>query len=134
MRGSGFPTGPSWSIKREMSLLLTIVLIAQYPAVDLISPLPRDECVRRLREKTDPPGWQIYTRIYGLEVKIYDSTVSPRPLAGYISDTDFQIGKRLQGGQSQARLFGEIIDDDGKTRLHCFVGVHPFVVVFFAFW
>ncbi|HEY7300332.1 MAG TPA: hypothetical protein VH684_20760 [Xanthobacteraceae bacterium] len=92
--------------------------------------------MRRLREKTDPPGQKIYARIFGLGVKSFDSTaVNRKPLAGYISDTDLQVAKQIEGQMGQARLFGEIIDDDhGKTRLHCFVGVHPVVVAFFALW
>jgi hypothetical protein len=127
-------------LKREMGLLLTILRIAQYPAFDLISPLPRDECVRRLRENTNPPGWKVYmTGPIGPPggVKIYDSSVglNPKPLIGYIGESDLRIAQRIGDNESsQTRLFAEIVDDGGMTRLHCFVGIHPGVAAFWAFW
>jgi|KBSSwiStaDraftv2_1062776.scaffolds.fasta_scaffold225778_3 hypothetical protein len=116
-----------------MSLLRTILRIAQYPSFDLISPLRRDECIRRLREKTDPPGWQVYSG----GRKIYDSAASanPKPLAGKIGESDFQVLKRVDHYNSfQPYLFADFANDDSKTRLHCYVGVHPLVIVVMALW
>jgi hypothetical protein len=121
-----------------MSLLLTVLRIARYPAFDLVSSLPRDECVRRLREETNPPSRKSYvTGVIGGPFKIYDSSVglNPRPLIGYIGENDLHIAQRIgDNEQSQTRLFAEIVDDDGMTRLHCFVGIHPGVAAFFVFW
>ena len=107
---------------------------AQYPAFDLISSLPRDECVRRLRENTDPP--RRHSTIYGSGFKVYESAarVNPKPLSGYIGDNDLHIAKQIEGGMSQTRLFAEITDEDGMTRLHCFIGLHPGVYAFWVFW
>src|SRR5215471_3283830 len=85
-----------------MNLLLNIVRTAQYPAFDLISPLPRHECVRRLREKTDPP--RSHSTIYVLGFKIYESAarVNPKPLTGYIGENDLHIAKQIEGGMRDA--------------------------------
>ena len=48
---------------------------------DLISPLARDECVRRLREKTES-DW-------------YARFVSNKPVVGRVEKTSFRIFKRI---------------------------------------
>ena len=118
-----------------MSLLLTILRIAEYPSFDLVSPLPRDECIRRLRDNIEPFSWKIYSG----GVKIYDGSANagPKPFTGRIGESDFQIAKRLDGddyNSFQPRLFAEFADDQDKTRVHCYMGVHPFVIAFVVFW
>jgi hypothetical protein len=82
---------------------------------DLISPLSREECVQRLRMKADP-AWS--------------GTV-----IGSVGQTSFRLRKRIGYRNSfQYSLSGKMIDDNGGTRLHCRIGLHPFVLVFLAFW
>jgi hypothetical protein len=84
-------------------------------AFDLISPLSREECVRRLRSKIDP-AW--------------GGTV-----VGSVSETSFRLRKRIYYRNSfQYSLSGKLIDDNGQTRLHCRIGLHPFVRAFLVVW
>jgi hypothetical protein len=84
-------------------------------AFDLISPLPREECVQRLKMKTDP-AWS-------------------DAVAGSVGENSFRLRKRILYRNSfQASLSGRLIDDQGQTRLHCSVGLHPFVTVFLFVW
>jgi hypothetical protein len=46
-----------------------------------------------------------------------------------IAQADF-----LSGNSFQASLSGKLIDDQQGTRLHCRVGLHPFVTAFLAVW
>jgi hypothetical protein len=83
---------------------------------DLISPLPREECVRRLSSKTGS-AWDGSTVI------------------GSIGETSFRLRKRIFYRNSfQASLSGKLIDDNGETRVHCRVGLHPFVTAFLTVW
>jgi hypothetical protein len=68
--------------------------------------------------------------------KVYESAarVNPKPLSGHIGDNDLHIAKQIEGGMSQTRLFAEMTDENGRTRLHCFIGLHPGVYAFWAFW
>ncbi len=84
--------------------------------LDLISPLPREECVRRLSSKVGT-AWDGSTVI------------------GSVGETSFRLRKRIFYRNSfQASLSGKLIDDSGQTRLHCRVGLHPFVTVFLTIW
>jgi hypothetical protein len=84
--------------------------------LDLISPLSREECVQRLRSKTGS-AWDGSTVI------------------GSIGETSFRIRKRIFYRNSfQASLSGKLIDDNGQTRVHCRVGLHPFVTTFLTVW
>lgn len=82
---------------------------------DLISPLSREECVQRLRSKADP-AWS-------------------GSIVGSVGETSFRWRKRIYYRNSfQYSLSGKLIDDNGQTRLHCRIGLHPFVRAFLAFW
>ncbi len=84
--------------------------------LDLMSPLPREECVRRLRSKVGT-AWDGATVI------------------GSVGENSFRLRKRIFYRNSfQASLSGKLIDDNGETRLHCRVGLHPFVIAFLAVW
>jgi len=84
--------------------------------LDLRSPLPREECVRRLRSKVGT-AWDGATVI------------------GSVGENSFRLRKRIFYRNSfQASLSGKLIDDNGETRLHCRVGLHPFVTAFLAVW
>jgi hypothetical protein len=86
---------------------------------DLVSPLARDECVRRLRANTE--SWWF--------------PFSNKPVAGYVEDTSFRIRKNIAYVNSaQPHLSGELVDEDRGTRLRCRLGMHPAVVVFLAIW
>jgi hypothetical protein len=83
--------------------------------VDLISPLPAEECVQRLRFKT-AEGWS-------------------GSVIGSIGETSFRLRKRIGYRNSfQTSLYGKIIAENGQTRLHCKIGLHPFVRVFLMIW
>jgi hypothetical protein len=71
----------------------------------LVSPLPRQECVSRLKMKTDS-GWG-----------------GAAAVVGSVGENSFQYS-----------LSGELIDDHGRTRLHCSIGMHPLVRIFFTIW
>lgn len=84
--------------------------------IDLISPLSREECVRRLSSKTGT-AW--------------DGTA----VIGSVGETAFRLRKRISYRNSfQASLSGKLIDDRQGTRLHCSGGPHPFVTAFLAVW
>jgi hypothetical protein len=82
---------------------------------DLISPLPCEECVQRLRMKADP-AWS-------------------GSVVGSVGETSFRWRKRIGYRNSfQYSLSGKLINDNGQTRLHCRIGLHPFVRAFLVFW
>jgi len=84
-------------------------------AFDLISPLLREECVRRLRSNIDP-AW--------------GGTV-----VGSVGDASFRLRKQIYYRNSfQYSLFGRLNDDNGQTRLHCRMGLHPVVCAFLVVW
>jgi hypothetical protein len=84
--------------------------------IDLMSPLPREECVQRLRSKTGS-AWDGSTVI------------------GSVGETSFRLRKRIFYRNSfQASLSGKLIDDNGQTQVHCRVGLHPFVTAFLTVW
>src|SRR5665213_2701447 len=84
-------------------------------AFDLISPLSREECVQRLRSKIDP-AW--------------GGTV-----VGSVGDTSFRLRKPIYYRNSfQYSLSGRLIDENGQTRLHCRIGLHPLVRAFLVVW
>ena len=89
------------------------------PRVTLISPLTREECVRRLREQVDPDG-----TIFG-----------KNPVIGRVRETSLRLRKRIRGKNSfQTFLTARVIQDGGKTRFDCRFGMHPIVIAFMAFW
>ena len=84
--------------------------------IDLISPLPREECVQRLRMNTGS-AWDGATVI------------------GSVGENSFRLRKKIFYRNSfQASLSGKFVDDQQGTRLHCRVGLHPFVTAFLIVW
>ena len=82
---------------------------------DLISPLPAEQCVQRLRFKT-AEGWS-------------------GSIVGSVGETSFRLRKRIGYRNSfQTSLHGKIVAENGETRLHCRAGLHPFVRAFLAVW
>jgi hypothetical protein len=87
--------------------------------LDLISPFPLRECVRRLRAATDGV-WAIS---------------GSKPVQGTVRDTSIRLRRRIFARNSfQCWLSAKLIDDDGQTRLYCTIGLHPFVLVFLEIW
>jgi len=88
---------------------------------DLLSPLARDECVRRLRAKTE--SWW------------FPPIFSNKPVVGYVEDTSFLIRKRItHSNPFQPHLEGDLVDEDGRTRVRCDFGMRLTVVAFMAIW
>jgi hypothetical protein len=85
---------------------------------DLVSPLARGECVRRLRANTD--GWR--------------AIFSNKPVSGLVEDTSFRLRKRTRGKTYHPHLSGELLDEDGGTRVRFRFGMHPIVVGLIAIW
>jgi hypothetical protein len=86
---------------------------------DLVSPLPLNECVRRLRVATDGM-WSIG---------------GSKPVQGSVSETAIRLRKRIFYRNSfQCWLSAKLAEDNGQTRLYCTFGLHPFVRVFFEIW
>jgi hypothetical protein len=88
---------------------------------DLMSVLNREECVRRLRAKT--------------QSRWFAPAHGDKPVVGHIGETSFRICKRIAYRNSfQSHLSGELCDEDGGCRVHCRFGMHPAVVAFMAIW
>jgi hypothetical protein len=86
---------------------------------DLVSPLPLDECVRRLRAATDG-GWAI---------------AGQKPVLGAVGDNSIRLRKRsYYRHSSQCWLSGKFVEADGQTWLHCTAGLHPVVRVILEYW
>ena len=86
---------------------------------DLISPLPLNDCVRRLRLATDGM-WSIGGN---------------KPVQGSVSETAIRLRKRIFYRNSfQCWLSAKLAEDNGQTRLHCTFGLHPFVLIFLEIW
>jgi hypothetical protein len=86
---------------------------------DLISPLPPRECARRLRAAIDG-GWTMG---------------GSKPVLGSVSDKSIRLRKRMYYRNSfQCWLSAKFVEEDGQTRLHCTVGLHPFVRIFLEYW
>ncbi len=87
--------------------------------IDLASPLRREECIRRLQEKTDS-NWTIF---------------GFRAVIGHIGERSFSLRKRIFYANSfQTIVRGTFIEESRQTRLHCRFGLHPFVAGFMIFW
>lgn len=86
---------------------------------DLVTPLSRDEVVRRLREQIDGV-WKFF---------------GEKSVVGRVSTSSFRLNVRLNYRNSfQTFLYGRLIDEHGGTRLRCSARVHPFVVGFMFVW
>ena len=87
---------------------------------DLVSPITSDECARRLREKTESGFLAIF---------------SNKPVAGHVGYTSFRIRKRIAYRNSfQPHFSGKLLNESGRTRVRCHVGMHPAVIAFMAIW
>lgn len=88
-------------------------------AIELISPMRRDEIVRRLKDVVDSE-WIIF---------------GSKTVVGHVGDKSLRLRWRINYRNSfQTVLFGTLGDDGSGTRLHCRAGMHPFVTVFMALW
>jgi hypothetical protein len=82
---------------------------------DLISPLSRQDCVLRLKSKADP-AWS-------------------DAVTGSVGESSFRLSRRIAYRNSfQPCVSGTLIDDNGQTRLHCRIGLHPLVRAFCIVW
>jgi len=80
---------------------------------DLVSPFPRSECVRRLRERVGPGS----------------------SVAGHVGQSKFRLHKVIGYRNSfQTHVKASMVDDRGGTRIRCRFGLHPFVAGFMIFW
>jgi hypothetical protein len=87
--------------------------------VELVSPLPREECVRRLRDLVDGS----FT-LFGA-----------RPLVGRVEEASFNFRKRIGYRNAfQTVTRGTLEQESGQTRLRCRFGLPPFVTGFLIFW
>jgi hypothetical protein len=86
---------------------------------DLLSPLPLAECLRRLREATDGM-WAM---------------AGSKPVLGSVGDTAVRLRKRTYyRHSSQVWLSGQFAQENGRTRFHGTVGLHPFVRTCLEYW
>ena len=86
---------------------------------DLISPLPLAECIRRLRAATDS-GFAI---------------AGSKPVLGAVGDTSITLRRRsFYRHSAQYWLSGQFVETGGETRLHCTVGMHPFMRTLLDYW
>jgi hypothetical protein len=82
-------------------------------SIDLVSPFPRTECVRRLRERV---GWR-------------------SSVAGHVGDVMFRLHKVIRYRNSfQTYMVGNMVDDQEGTLIRCRFGPHPLVIGFMIFW
>jgi hypothetical protein len=91
-----------------------------YEHIELRSPLPPEECARRLRDATERS----------------DVSSTDPPVIGQVSESSFLLRKRLplaSRNSFQTYLTGKMAGTD-VTWLSCRVGLHPFVIAFMAFW
>jgi hypothetical protein len=55
--------------------------------------------------------------------------------AGYVEETSFRICKRIAiANPFQPHLSGELLDEGGRTRVRCGVGMHLAIVGFMTIW
>jgi hypothetical protein len=86
---------------------------------DLVSPLPLQECIRRLRSATDG-GWAV---------------AGQKPVLGAVRADTIRLRRRnYYRHSSQCWLSGEFVEADGQTWLHCTIGLHPVVRVVLEYW
>jgi len=86
---------------------------------DLVSPLPLVECIRRLRAATDSSF----------------AIAGSKPVLGTVRETEIRLRRRSYYRHgSQCWLSGKFTEENGGTRLHCTVGMHPFVRSFLEYW
>jgi hypothetical protein len=85
--------------------------------VTVISPLPRDECLRRLQEQVDPDG----------------SAFGKKPVIGRVGDRSLRLRRRIKGKNPfQTFLFAGVAAAGSQTRFDCRFGMHAAVIAFTA--
>jgi hypothetical protein len=86
---------------------------------DLLSPLKRDEIVKRLTAAIDR-GWAFF---------------GSKPVVGQVDANAFRLRWRIGYRNSfQTVMFGRFVDEARGTRLACRSGMHPAVTAFMALW
>jgi hypothetical protein len=86
---------------------------------ELVSPLPLEECRRRLQEQMDGP-----MTLFG-----------KRPVIGIISGTTLRARKRVAHRNSfYTRLVVKLRSDGNEMVVSCWFGMHPFVIAFMIVW
>jgi hypothetical protein len=82
-------------------------------SIELVSPFPRTECVRRLRKR-----------------------VGASRVAGHVGDSEFRLHKELLWYRNafQTYLKGSMVIERVGTRIHCRFGLHPLVIGIMTFW
>lgn len=87
--------------------------------VELVSPLSRDEVLRRLTEAIDSE-W-----VFG----------GSKPVVGRVAADGLRLRLRIGYRNSfQTFLFGEVKDDGRGSRINARAGMHPFAAAFMALW
>ena len=101
-----------------MTLLHGISLLTSEDA-ELVAPMPRNECVKRLREKLDS------------SVII----LGERAVIGRVSEFSLTARKRIRYRNSfQTLLFVRLLEDSGRTRMLCRFHIRSLVRVFSLAW
>jgi hypothetical protein len=86
-------------------------------SIELVSHMPRAQCVERLRERV---GGR-----YAMH----------RSFFGRVTETAFWVEQRLNYRNSfKTRLRADLVEDVKGTRIRCQVGVQPLVFWFMAVW
>ena len=89
--------------------------------IELVSPLPLDECESRLREAADREGLL--------------SWFGSKPIVGRVSARYIRLRQRIGYRNSfQTFLIGSLEDCDGGTLFRGRAGMHPLVKGFMAVW
>jgi hypothetical protein len=93
--------------------------VAARMPVELVSPLPRDEVVRRLRAAVDSE-WTF---------------AGGKSVVGHIGDDRFRLRWRIGYRNSfQTFMFGSVKSDGSGARIVARSGMHPFAAAFMALW
>jgi hypothetical protein len=80
--------------------------------IELVTPMPLEECARRLRE-----------------------ALASGPVRGRFDGTRLIITKTISYRNSfQTRLVADLVEENRQTRIRCRFGMHPFVIVFMMMW
>jgi hypothetical protein len=97
-------------------------------SVVFISPLSREECVRRLREKVGPAG------LTGL-FKSLKGVADTNSIIGSVGENSISLSQRINYSNSfQTYVSGDLADENDKIRLTCRIGPHPSTLVFMFVW
>jgi hypothetical protein len=85
--------------------------------IELLSPLPHEECIRRIREEV---SWL---------------PVGSGPMVGRVRKDHIVVCKRINGSNAfQTQLTATFIRKGQETRIYCQFGVRPSVAIFFVVW